>query len=234
MAVSNGVVDMVRILAIIHFVVGALLIIFGIVDAVITYIPFLVLPVACGIWTCIAGCLGIPASSLQRTSKRNCYAGVFMGFSIVSTACGGIIIIGYSYMVSFASGPALGIAAVILILGIIQFGTGIWVSICLCLMKPCCTDSQQTGPFPGSTPGYAVAQDVSGGPVAIPMQAPGVTGQTQPFYGYPQTGQTTIGGPVPFQAVGNQPQLVVVPLPGGGFPPQYTEHSQKVPLQEPI
>ncbi|KAK2548968.1 hypothetical protein P5673_030716 [Acropora cervicornis] len=180
MAVSNGVVDMARILAIIHFVVGALLIIFGIVDA----------------------------------------AGIFMGFSIVSTACGGIIIIGYSYMVSFASGPALGIAAVILILGIIQFGTGIWVSICLCLMKPCCTDSQvkqfmQTGPFPGSTPGYAVAQVVGGGPVAIPLQASGVTGQTQPFYGYPQAGQATIGGPVPFQAVGNQPQLVVVPLPGG-------------------
>ena len=93
---------------------------------------------------------------------------------------------------------------------------------------------QQTGPFPGSTPGYAVAQGVGGGPVAIPMQAPGVTGQTQPFYGYPQAGQATIGGPVPFQAVGNQPQLVVVPFPGGGFPPQYTEHSQQVPQKEPI
>ena len=34
--------------------------------------------------------------------------------------------------------PELGLAAVILALGIIGFGTGIWVSICLCLMKPCC------------------------------------------------------------------------------------------------
>ena len=49
---------MARILAIIHFVVGALLIIFGIVDAVLlfygTYILFLVLPVACGIWVSFA------------------------------------------------------------------------------------------------------------------------------------------------------------------------------------
>ena len=35
----------------------------------------------------------------------------------------------------------MGLAAVILILGIIEFGTGIWVSICLCMMTPCCTDS---------------------------------------------------------------------------------------------
>ena len=79
-----------------------------------------------------------------------------------------------------------------------------------------------------------MAEGVDGGPVVIPMQAFGVTGQTQPFYGYPQTGQATIGGPVPFQAVGNHSQLVVVPLPGGGFAPQYTEHRQQVPQQEPI
>ena len=34
----------------------------------------------------------------------------------------------------------MGLSAVILALGIIEFGTGIWVSICLCVMKPCCTD----------------------------------------------------------------------------------------------
>ena len=65
-----------------------------------------------------------------------------MGFSIVSAACGGVIIIGYGFMVAFEKELALGLAAVILILGIIEFGTGIWVSICLCLMKPCCKDSE--------------------------------------------------------------------------------------------
>ena len=75
---------------------------------------------------------------------------------------------------------------------------------------------------------------MDGVPVVVPMQGPGVTIQTQPFYGYPSAGQTTIGGPVHFQAVGNQPQLVVVPSPGGNIPPQYTERSQQVPLEEPI
>ena len=34
----------------------------------------------------------------------------------------------------------MGLAAVILALGVIEFCTGLWVSICLCVMKPCCTD----------------------------------------------------------------------------------------------
>ena len=84
--------------------------------------------------------------------------------------------------------------------------------------------------FPGSIPGYAMAQGV-GGPVAIPMQAPGVTGQTQPFYSYPQAVQTTVGGTVPLQAVSNQPHLVVAL-------PQDTKESEKpgrcVPLEEQI
>ena len=78
--------------------------------------------------------------------------------------------------------------------------------------------------FPGSTTGIAVSQGVGGGPVAIPLQASGVTFQTQPFDGYPQHGQTTIGGPVAFQAVGNQPHRVVATSPGD-FPQQHTEKS---------
>ena len=42
----------------------------------------------------------------------------------------------------YSYGAKMALAAVILILGIIEFGTGIWVSICLCVMKPCCTDYQ--------------------------------------------------------------------------------------------
>ena len=92
-------------------------------------------------------------------------AGVFMGFSITSAVLGGQMIIAYSLTIAHASyseyyygyryellrsykyqrysyNAKMGLAAVILILGIVEFGTGIWVSICLCLMKPCCTDSQ--------------------------------------------------------------------------------------------
>ena len=89
-------------------------------------------------------------------------AGVFMGFSITSAVLGGIIIICYSIMFAtarysryynlygyygyryqrYSYSAKMALAAVILTLGIIEFGTGIWVSICLCFMKPCCTDSQ--------------------------------------------------------------------------------------------
>ncbi|XP_015757486.1 PREDICTED: uncharacterized protein LOC107336918 isoform X2 [Acropora digitifera] len=253
MAVSNGEVARARVLAFIHIVVGALLIIFGIVDAALifygAYIRFLVLPIVFGIWTCITGGLGIPASSPQRTSKSNCFAGLFMGFSITSAVMAGIMIICYSivlaaessYSYYYECGPSdrvicptysygvrMGLATVILILGIIEFVIGIWVSICLCLMKSCCTDPQQAAGI------NALSQVVDGVPVVVPLQGPGVTIQTQPFYGYPPAGQTTIGGPVHFQAVGKQPQLVVVPSPGGDIPPQYTERSQQVPQEEPI
>ena len=88
--------------------------------------------------------------------------------------------------------------------------------------------------FPGSTLGYAVAQGVDGVPVGIPVQASGVTVQTQPFYGYPQAGQTNIGDPVPLQAVGNQPHHAVATSPSSDFPPQYAEKSQQVPLPEQV
>ncbi|XP_074607296.1 uncharacterized protein LOC141860170 isoform X1 [Acropora palmata] len=267
MAVSNGTVSMVRVLAIFHIVVGALLIIFGIADGVTslaTGYPFFTGQIFYGVWIgtwmCIAGALGIPGSTAQRTPTRNCFAGVFMGFSITSAVLGGIIIIaysilfanvsysqyygnGYSYSTSryprYSYSAKMGLAAVILILGIVEFATGIWVSICLCVMKPCCTDSeQQPVAFPGVPPGYAVAQGVGGVPVAIPMQAPGITVHTQPFYGYPQAIQTTIGGPVPFQAAGNQRHLVVATAPGEVAAPQHTGESQKLgqyaPLQEQI
>ena len=92
--------------------------------------------------------------------------------------------------------------------------------------------------FAGSTPGYTVAQGVDGVTVAVPLQASGITGQMQPFYGYPQAGQTTIGVPVPLQAVNNQPQLVVAASPAGDSPPQDTEeprrHGQYMLLKEQI
>ena len=86
-----------------------------------------------------------------------------MGFAITSAVFGGIAIIVYSAAIEgngcedFCStyynctgggystlGPMpsydtkMALTAVIFSLGIIEFGTGIWVSICLCVMKPCC------------------------------------------------------------------------------------------------
>ena len=53
MAVSNGTVSMVRVLAIFHIVVGALLIIFGIADGVTslaTGYPFFTGQIFYGVW----------------------------------------------------------------------------------------------------------------------------------------------------------------------------------------
>ncbi|XP_044181687.1 uncharacterized protein LOC114969462 [Acropora millepora] len=262
MAVSSRTVSMVRVLAIFHIVVGALLIIFGIADSVTSltnshrltfWTGFIFFGVWIGTWMCIAGAQGILGSTSQTTPSRDYYfilqAGLFMGFSITSAVMGGIIILFYSIILATVSysqyyacglrhritchrysyGTKMGLAVVILILGIIEFVIGIWVSICLCLMKSCCTDPQQHAAGVNE-----LSQVVDGVPVVVPLQGPGVTIQTQPFYGYPQAGKTTIGGPVHFQAIGKQPQLVVVPSPGGDIPPQYTERSQQVPLEEPI
>ena len=88
-----------------------------------------------------------------------------MGFAITSAVLGGQMIMAYSLTIANASyskyyygnsyelvgryrhhrysyEAKMGLAAVILTLAIIEFGTGIWVSICLCVMKPCCTDPE--------------------------------------------------------------------------------------------
>lgn len=77
-------------------------------------------------------------------------AGVFMGFSITSAVMGGVIIICYSIAISwigdydyrygrgyYSYDGRIAILAIMLILGIIAFGAGIWAAICACLMKPC-------------------------------------------------------------------------------------------------
>ncbi len=72
-----------------------------------------------------------------------------MGFSITSAVFGGIIIICYSISIAIygdrnayifrKSGydADMAFTAIILILGIVEFVIGIWVSVCLCLMRPC-------------------------------------------------------------------------------------------------
>ena len=97
-----------------------------------------------------------PASSLTFEFPNLQQAGVFMGFSITSAVFGGIIIISYSFGIvsittfdygiydySYRHGnyyhyrTKVTILAIMLVLGLVTFGTGIWAATCTCLMKPC-------------------------------------------------------------------------------------------------
>ncbi|XP_015757509.1 PREDICTED: uncharacterized protein LOC107336927 isoform X2 [Acropora digitifera] len=165
MEVSRAVVSKVRVLAITHILVGALLVIFGIANGVTQNFydafnsSFGFFGIGTGVW-----------------------AGTFMGFAITSAVFGGIIIILYSitlagtscqdfclnnyscggggyptlvprWDITYSYDTKLGLAVAILTLGIIEFGTGIWVSICLCVMKPCCKNLEEREPLVNSVTG---------------------------------------------------------------------------------
>ncbi|KAL9961024.1 hypothetical protein ACROYT_G029904 [Oculina patagonica] len=187
---------------------------------------------------CIAGGLGIPGTRKERSTSRNAFAGVFMGFSITSTVLGGIIIICYSQAIGKLRvrwtnrvlrydhlSPSyrrlytneMVISAIILILGIVEFVIGIWVSVCLCKMKPhcytCCYGNtpQQGQAMYTANVGYVMTQGPGGVPVAVPMQAVGVQTVTPSEQGsQPQM----VMVPVTPGAQGGQPQMVFVPVSG--------------------
>ena len=55
--------------------------------------------------------------------------------------CGNVTCVPVPYLCRNKSyKTVMGLAATILVLGIIEFGTGICVAICLCMIRPCCTD----------------------------------------------------------------------------------------------
>ena len=80
-----------------------------------------------------------------------------MGFSITSVVMGGLIIIFYGIVIAYNSGKRrsksryrgmydtkMALAAIILILGMVEFVIGIWAAICCCMMKPrACSSLQQ-------------------------------------------------------------------------------------------
>lgn len=69
----------------------------------------------------------------------NSKAGVFMGFSIISTVLGGIIIICFSISTAYYDRHPRSITVAILILGIIEFAIGIWAAVylpCTCCNTP--------------------------------------------------------------------------------------------------
>ena len=62
----------------------------------------------------------------------NSKVGVFMGFSITSIVLGGTIIICFSISTAYRNERhPRPISVIILILGIIEFTIGIWVTVCL-------------------------------------------------------------------------------------------------------
>ena len=72
---------------------------------------------------------------------------VYMLFSIIAAALGGIIAIIYSVEIYFITSyglqnshnyhAKLAIIVIMLILGIATFWLGIWAAVCTCLLKPC-------------------------------------------------------------------------------------------------
>ncbi|KAL9961033.1 hypothetical protein ACROYT_G029913 [Oculina patagonica] len=220
---SPKATKMARILAIVHIFVGFLLFCLGIVDLVVGYFwsGYVGFGIWIGVWMCITGSLGIRGTRKERTTSRNAFAGIFMGFSITSAVFGGIMIICYSLAIVIYRNEykrstydaEMALSGIILTLGIVEIVTGIWTAVCLCLMKPCTCcygDLPQQGQAMYTVnPGYAMSQAPGCDPVAIPMQAGG--GMV--------TIQTVTSG-----AQGGQPQMVMVPVSSAvGYQPQLVQ-----------
>ncbi|XP_078382695.1 uncharacterized protein LOC144665333 [Oculina patagonica] len=231
---SSKAANMARVLSIVHIIVGFLLVVFGIADAAVAYFwtGYVGFGIWIGVWMCIAGGLGIPGTRKERSTSRNTFAGIFMGFSITSAVFGGIIIIFYSIAIAEYRGryggyrsyyyryrrsgydEDMAFSAIILVLGIVEFATGIWASVCLCLMKPCTCCYSGSAPQQGqvmytANTGYVMTQGPGGVPVAVPMQAGG--------------GMVAVQTVTP-GAQGGQPQMVMVPVSGAGsYQPQLAQ-----------
>ncbi|XP_068706835.1 uncharacterized protein [Montipora foliosa] len=255
---DNGrkAVAMARFLAIAHIIVGSLLIIFGIADGVTSinrrsygfWTGHVFFGVWIGAWVCVTGGLGIPGSRYEISSSRNCFAGIFMGFSITSAVLAGIIILFYSRMLSivdndyddysydndyyrrwYSYDTKMALSVIVLILAIVEFVVGIWAAICLCVMKPCCPAQEPIVAFAG-IPGQTMAVSADGVQIAFPAQTAGGVIPAQASYMYAQGMPVgAVGGPPP-------PQLVVAASPDGADSPQETEmeaYSGKyMPLKE--
>jgi len=191
---------------------------------------------------CVTGSLGIPGSRKERTGSRNCFAGVFMGFSIASAVLGGTIIICYSSVIGenlkayrrsdrdYEYYANMAISASILVLGIAEFVIGIWAAICCCKMNPCkyCAVQQtQQMAYTAISSEYIMAQSPDGVPVAVPMQAGGGMVAMQPL--------CTQGGQQPIVLVpvagAARDQFVTVQTATGSLPQQAdmdnTSHCKK-------
>lgn len=234
-----GVKDLkaARLIAIAHIVVGILLVIFGIVDRVEGYFwtGEGCFGIWCGVWMILTGSLGIPGSNRERNSSSQAFAAAFMGCAITSAVFGGIIILCYSIAIGmYRTSPwyeddfperywynydaEMAITVITLILGIVEFGIGIWAAVLCCNMNPCQCCAVQGGQAPsmvyvsnqgmvycaGAAP-MAIPMQTAGGVVMVPVSSSGGVG------GHPQTVQMP-GGSV--MQVVSQPQMYQAPMAG--------------------
>lgn len=222
-----------RFLAIAHLFLGFILVCFGIADYATTYFftGYICLGIWIGIWMGVTGILGVLGTRKERTTSRDTIGAIFMGFSITSAVFGGIIIIFYSISISTNSDDyyryygrsrnsryegEMAISGIILFIGILEFFMGIWAAICCCLMKvcSCCYSNQfQQGQMmqPVLTYGH-------GGPVAVPMQAPGGLVASETDSQFPQGGQPQVFMVPASGAIGGQPLVMQMPPADASMP----------------
>lgn len=197
----------------------------------------------------ITGSVGIPASSRERNSSSQSFAGAFMGCAITSAVFGGVIMICYSISIAqhhyydywydfnywYNYDAEMAITAITLILGIVEFAIGIWTAALCCYITSCecCgTSPEQTtsvvyvsnqGVVSG---GYIMGQGPGGVPIAFPVQqAGGVVAVPVSSSGavgvHPQMVQVPTGG---VMHVAGQPPMYQVPASGAmGMQPQMVQ-----------
>lgn len=243
-----------RLIAIGHIVVGILLIVFGIVDRVEGYFwtGEGCFGIWCGVWMIVTGSLGIPGSNRERNSSSQAFAAAFMGCAITSAVFGGIVIICFSISIAmYRTSPwyeddfyqrywynydaEMAVTVITLILGIVEFGIGIWAAVLCCNMNACQCCAVQGGQAPSMVyvSNQGMVYGAGGAPMGIPVQTAGgvvmvPVSSSGGVGGHPQTVQMPGGGvmqvvtqPQMYQApisgaVSMQPQMIQVPTSGAG------------------
>ncbi|KAL9961023.1 hypothetical protein ACROYT_G029903 [Oculina patagonica] len=222
---SFKVTKMARILAIVHIIVGLLLIGLGIAVYTVPYTgwEFFGFGIWIGVLVCVGGCLGIPGTRKERSTSRNAFASVFMGFSIASAVGAGTMIICYG--IGFAQlreiypyvneryqfheniDAQMTLMPTVVGFGIVVFAIEIWAAVCLCMMKPCtccCETTPQQGQvaYTANTrynTGHVMSLITGDVPVVTPKEAGG--------------GMVAVETVTP-GTQGGQPQMVMVPVLG--------------------
>ncbi|XP_078382788.1 uncharacterized protein LOC144665405 isoform X2 [Oculina patagonica] len=127
----------------------------------------------------------------------------------------------------------MALCAAILILGIVEFASGIWAAVCLCLMKPCTccngTPPQQGQMMYTANPGYAMTPFPVGVPVAVPMQAGGGMVAMQTILPGAQAGQPQLVVIPVSEGVGTQSHLAEVAASGNVFATVYQPQQVEIP-----
>ncbi|KAL9961019.1 hypothetical protein ACROYT_G029898, partial [Oculina patagonica] len=223
---SAKVANMARILAIVHIIVGCLLLCLGFIERFpygLLWTSWLGLGIWIGAWVIITGCLGIPGTRKERSTRRNTFAGTYMGFCITSVMMSGGIISCYSFNIEHldtydeedSSVKRTAVVWIFLMLGIVECLIGIWAAVCCCLMRPCCKSVplQQGQVMYTANAGFVMTQD------------PGTCNAMQADRGMVAVATLTPG------SQGGKPQMVLVPIFGvQGYQPQLAQVAPDVAM----